>query len=74
MMQKRGATRREVKDAILKGAWERAKLHRFEAKLSFPYQKKWNATFYDIKQINPVFIEEDNTIIVITVYAFYFNS
>ncbi|MBI3335519.1 MAG: DUF4258 domain-containing protein [Candidatus Portnoybacteria bacterium] len=73
-MKKRGASRAEVKEAILKGTWEQAKQGRVESIRNFSYNREWNGVFYEKKQVNPVFIKEDEVITVITVYAFYFNS
>ncbi len=74
MMGKRGATQKEIKETILKGEWHKAKkLDRFESSLEFPYQKEWNGNFYQFKQVNPVFVKEDEMITVVTVYVFYLN-
>jgi hypothetical protein len=44
----------------------------FLSRLNFQYGAKWQDRFYAIKQVAPVAIEEDNEIVVITVYTFYF--
>jgi hypothetical protein len=72
-MRKRGTDRFEVETTIKRGSWKQAKLGRFEAENEFVYGKIWNNKNYDFKKINPVFIVENNTIIVITVYVFYYN-
>lgn len=71
-MRKRGAVINEVMTTIQQAEWMEAKAGRFEAKLDFPYNKDWNQKHYSNKQVNPVFIVERQTIIVITVYVFYF--
>jgi len=71
-MRKRGADADEVLKVIQQVKWIEAKQGRFEAKLDFPYNKVWNKKHYSTKQVNPVFIIEEQTIIVITVYVFYF--
>lgn len=71
-MRKRGADKAEVEQAIRVGKWEESHKERFEAKLEFPFNTTWNNKEYKTKQINPVFVVEDGTIVVITVYVFYF--
>ncbi len=71
-MRKRGVFKNEVEDTIRKTAWQPAKLGRWECAMDFAYNKEWNKKFYRTKQVVPVFVEERDRIVVITVYAFYF--
>lgn len=71
-MRKRGVSKNEVEDTIMKAAWHPAKLGRWECTMNFAYNKEWNKKFYRTKQVVPVFVEERDRIVVITVYAFYF--
>lgn len=32
----------------------------------------WNKRVYTTKQVRPIFVEESNEIVVITVYVYYF--
>lgn len=73
-LRKRGATEEEVSLVIQKQLWRGARNERHEAKGNFPHNQEWNSKFYKTKQVNPVFIEQEQTIIVITVYVFYFND
>jgi hypothetical protein len=68
----RGASETEVREAIERGVPEPAKLGRFLSRLNFQYGAKWQGRFYSTKQVAPVAIEEENEIVVITVYTFYF--
>lgn len=68
----RGVSIDEVEESILNGSIEPAKKNRFQSKLNFQYNDYWFDTFYHIKQVSPVFVEEENEIVVITVYSFYF--
>jgi hypothetical protein len=68
----RGATEAEVREAIERGAREPAERGRFLSRLDFQYGAKWQGRFYATKQVAPVAIEEQNEIVVITVYTFYF--
>ena len=71
-MRKRGAKADEVEKVIRHAEWTEAKKDRFEAKLDFPYNQEWNRKHYLTKQINPVFALENQGIVVITVFVFYF--
>jgi len=39
---------------------------------TFEYAARWQDTYYPIKQVASVAVEEQNVIVVITVYTFYF--
>lgn len=71
-MQKRGTTEAEVNQTITEASWVPAKAGRFECVKNFPYNSFWNEKFYATKQVVPVFREESDSIIVVTVYVFYF--
>lgn len=74
-MKKRGASESEVAQTIRKAEWEAAKKGRWEAKMNFPYGRKWEGKFYGVKQVVPVFTrQDDGSLLVITVYVFYFNE
>jgi hypothetical protein len=38
----------------------------------FTYGQEWNGKFYTTKQVRPIFVEEDDEIVVVTVYVYYF--
>ena len=40
--------------------------------MEFPYAGRWNDRHYQSKKVNPVFIIENQEIIIITVYCFYY--
>ena len=40
--------------------------------MEFPYNGYWNNRYYQSKTVSPVFIVENEEIIVITVYCFYY--
>jgi hypothetical protein len=64
----RGFTVAEVEDAIRACAWGAAELGRLECRKDFAYQQEWNGKVYATKQVRPVFVEEADIIVVITVY------
>ncbi len=68
----RGATEDEVRDTILHGSREATKKNRILCRLNIVYNAEWEDTYYPIKQIAPVIIEEETEIVIITVYTFYF--
>ena len=68
----RGATENEVIETIHNAPWESAEQGRLECRKNFTYGNEWNGKFYTTKQVRPIFIEELNEIVVITVYVYYF--
>ena len=71
-ISKRGTSKEEIIQAILNGKREPAKDNKIICRLNFPYNQIWIDTNYTIKQVAPVFVEEENEIIVITVYTYFF--
>ena len=71
-MSERGASKTEVKQAILKGERASVKKGRHSYRLNFQYNKPWGGKHCAIKQVMPIVKEEIDKIIVITVYTFYF--
>jgi len=71
-MHYRGATEQEVIEAIQTALWTPAELGRLECRKDFTYGQEWNGRFYATKQVRPIFMEEANEIVVVTVYAYYF--
>jgi hypothetical protein len=67
----RGFSEEEVIEVIRKGNWVSAKKNRLESKLGLSYEKEWNGKYYKTKEVKPVFVEEENEIVVITVYTYY---
>jgi hypothetical protein len=72
-MQLRGATLREVEDAIRTGSRHSAKLGRVQARKAYPFGEASpvNQKTYRWKVVRVVFSENDNEIVVITVLVFY---
>ncbi len=67
----RGCSEDEVKETIKTSRWEKAELGRLQCKKDFVFNKMWSNKKYKSKQIRPIFIEEKNEIIVVTVYVYY---
>jgi len=67
----RGATEDEVIDAIHNAPWGSAEQGRLGCRKNFTYGNEWNGKFYTTKQVRPIFIEELNEIVIVTVYVYY---
>lgn len=71
-LHRRGCSEQEVVEAISSSPWEPANQGRFECSKNFPYHNEWNGKTYDIKQVRPIFVDEANEVVVITVYTYFF--
>ncbi|MEW6232887.1 MAG: DUF4258 domain-containing protein [Chloroflexota bacterium] len=71
-MHYRGATEQEVVDAIRSAEWRLAEGQRLECRKDFAYGQDWNGRFYATKQVRPIFVEETDEIVVVTIYVYYF--
>ncbi len=40
--------------------------------MDFPYGRLWNGTTYSTKRVRPIFVDEAEEIVVITVYTYYY--
>jgi len=68
----RGTREQEIIETIRSSQWEPAELGRLQCKKDFPYEKEWNKMYYNTKQLRPIFVEEKEEIVVITVYTYFF--
>jgi hypothetical protein len=69
----RGATEeQQVIEAIRTETWEPTELGRLECRKEFSFESEWNKKYYDTKQVRPIFVEEHDEVIVVTVYVYYF--
>jgi hypothetical protein len=71
-LSSRGFTVTEVEEAIRTAAWSPTELGRLDCRKDFPFGTEWNGRPYATKQVRPVFVDEPNEIVVITVYTYYF--
>ena len=69
--EKRGYTVAEVEETIQTSPWEPAELGRLQCRKSFPFNREWNKKVYATKQVRPIFVEEEDEIVVVTVYTYY---
>lgn len=70
--ERRGFTEAEVAETIRTAPWMPAEAGRLLAEKDFPYGNIWNGVFYTTKRVRPIFVEEQQEIVVVTVYTFYF--
>jgi hypothetical protein len=69
---RRGVLAEEMEIAIRAGKWEPAEGNRLECRHDFAFGREWNGKSYETKQVRPVFVEEANEIVVVTVYSYFF--
>jgi hypothetical protein len=67
-----GAKESEIADAIRTGNWSPAERGRLECRKDCVFQSTWNGVYYETKQVRPIFVEEPEEIVVVTVYVYYF--
>jgi hypothetical protein len=68
----RGATLEEVADTIRTAPRIPADGGRLECQKDFSYGREWNGKVYGTKRVRPIFADETNEILVVTVYVYYF--
>ena len=68
----RGFSEQDVVEAIRCGNWLPAENGRLECRKEFPYNMNWNGIYYKAKTVRPIFVEEPDEIVVVTVYTFYY--
>ena len=71
-LRRRGVTEQEVIEAIRMSHWQPADRGRLECRRDYVYGGEWNCRFYATKQVRPIFVEEADEIVVVTVYSYYF--
>lgn len=68
----RGAVVWEVEETIRTSTWQPTERGRLECRRNFSFLDLWNGMFYATKQIRPIFVDEPQEIVVVTVYVYYF--
>jgi len=71
-MVERGATETEVITAIQNGEVEPVRKGRMLYRKNFQFQDMWRGRKYRIKQVAPVVATEENKLVAVTVYVFYY--
>jgi len=70
-MINRQATEQEVQQAILEAPWSPAEKGRLTCSMAFSFEAEHYGRYYRSKDVVPIFIEEEEEIVVITVYTFF---
>ena len=70
-MANRKATELEVRQAILEAPWSSAEKNRLTCAMAFPFEAEHYDRYYRSKNVVPIFVEEEEEIVVITVYTFF---
>ena len=70
----RGATEAEAQAAIMEGERLPARLGRTALRQNFPFRSQWKGRYYETKQVMPIVVEDEDDIVVVTVYVFYFGG
>jgi len=68
----RGTNEAEVTEAIRRAKWGRTELGRLDCRKDFTYDAIWNGAHYATKQVRPIFVDDPDEIVVVTVYVYYF--
>ena len=71
-LNRRGGTEEEVVEAIRDDPWRPAELGRLECRRSSPFNSTWNGHWYATKRIRPIFVDNPDRLVVVTVYVYYF--
>jgi len=70
----RGGTEAEAQAAILEGERLPAERGRIAFRKNFPFLSLWKGRYYEVKQVMPVVVEEEDAMVAVTVYVFYFGG
>ena len=73
-MGERGAREEDVREAIRIGEREPAQRGLFLYRLNLEFKREWDNRFYNVQQVVPVVAEEEDRLVVVTVYTFYFQE
>ncbi|GIW41265.1 MAG: hypothetical protein KatS3mg076_1842 [Candidatus Binatia bacterium] len=71
-LDRRGFSVEEVEEAIRTAQWRPAELGRLECHKDYAFGQVWNGVVYSTKRVRPIFVEEPNEVVVVTVYTYYF--
>ena len=69
---RRGTSTAEIETALREAEWQPARHGRLECRKDFEFDSEWNGRHYTTKQVHPVFVDEPDEIVVVTVYVYYF--
>ena len=70
-MHERGATEDEVTAALSQGKPVEAPLGRKIKEMVFPFDAQWQGNSYEQKKVRVIYLEENDNLAMITVYAYF---
>ena len=75
-MSLRGASEEEVIKAVTAGQWKPAKQGKLQSQQAFDFNNEapTNMKFYKLKIVEPIFAEEAERVVIITVKVYYSNT
>ena len=73
-MRLRGVTREEVEQCIRIGERIPANQGRLAFRKNFSFRSEWQGKYYEVKQVMPMVAEDEDRMVVVTVYSFYFGG
>ena len=68
----RGTTEQEIIQTIRDYSWKAAKDEKMECRGTFIFNAIWGAKFYAKKDVRPIFVENKDSIVVVSVYTYYY--
>jgi hypothetical protein len=71
-LDRRGFSLEEVEEAMRTAPWKLAEFGRLECHKDFAFGRAWNGVVYTTKRVRPIFVEESDELVVVTVYTYYF--
>ena len=70
----RGATEEQIAATLATGRWEPADRGRRQASQTFAFDAEWQGRLYRRQQVRVVFAEEPDSLVVVTVFVYYFDE
>jgi len=70
-MVERGVREDDVRAAVLTGRREPAQHGLFAYRLRVDFNSVWKGRYYEAQELEVIAAEEDEAVVVVTVYAFY---
>ena len=68
----RGATEQDVNESIRTSTWGSVELGRLECRKNFTFNAEWNGKYYSTRQFRPIFVDEPDEIVAVSIYVYYF--
>jgi hypothetical protein len=68
----RGFTVAEVEQALQTSTWQPGERGKLQCRKDFAFESTWNGKWYRTKQVRPIFVDDPDEILVVTVYTYYF--